>query len=138
LAEHQGNIQSDEDRSEGLAQTVNLRALDDLLNEERDESKKSKGRISALENNSADVDDDLDLQQTVLSLAGDVTSIGHPFPKTWPFCMNDEMIGNDRLHQELEDEKEEVGSTEKKPCQEIPRKRRIFCWMCMTTSLSTR
>jgi hypothetical protein len=54
------------------------------LNEERDEWKKPKGRISDLENNAADAGDGL--QQPVLSL----------------FHMNDEMISNDRLHQELD------------------------------------
>jgi hypothetical protein len=68
--EHQGNFQSDEDLSERIAKTLNLRALDYSLNEKRDESKKSKGRISDLENNGADAGDGL--QQTVLSLAEDV------------------------------------------------------------------
>jgi hypothetical protein len=40
--------------------------------------------------------------------------------------MNDEMIGNDCLHKELEDEKEEVRWIEKKPREEIGNERLIL------------
>jgi hypothetical protein len=73
-AEHQGNFQSDEDLSERIAKTVNLLALDHLFDEERDESKKSKGWISDRENNGADAGDGL--QQKVLSPAEDVAQQG--------------------------------------------------------------
>jgi hypothetical protein len=64
----QGNVQSIEDVSERIVRS--LPALEDSLREERDESKRPKGRISDLENHGADAGDSL--QQTVLSLAEDV------------------------------------------------------------------
>jgi hypothetical protein len=50
-----------------IAKTANLPALDYSSNEQRDESKKPKGRISDLENNGAEAGNGL--QQMVLSPA---------------------------------------------------------------------
>jgi hypothetical protein len=126
-AEHQGNFPSDDDLSERIAETLKLPALDYSLNEERDESKKSKGPLSDLENNGADSGDGL--QQTVFSFAEDVAhqrETTASIPEDLALLHERLDDRNDRLYKELEEEKEAVGGIEMNPRQEIENERFIL------------
>jgi hypothetical protein len=98
---------------------LDLPAPDYSVNEGRDELKKPKGRISDLENRDADAGMVYSRRcYHLLKMLDNNERRWHPLPKISLFRMNDEMIGNDRLDQELEDEKDAVGGIEMKPRQE--------------------